>query len=152
MQAFQDGTLEAWFKIIQMAALRSGVEAVQACSRLADRHGPAPHTKAALWREIQQDVTVPLAAELAERAAAEQRAPAAEVEIAEALATRRCAHLGCTDVSGPSEASAPRGKKCSGCQRVRYCSKSCQKADWKAHKIACRELAEARGGTGPSGA
>eukprot|EP00798_Chlamydomonas_sp_ICE-L_P020078 gene20078-26794_t len=31
-------------------------------------------------------------------------------------------------------------KKCAGCHRVAYCSKECQKADWKAHKPVCRTL------------
>jgi hypothetical protein len=34
---------------------------------------------------------------------------------------------------------------CSGCCAVRYCSPACQKADWKAHRAACRAL---RAGTG----
>ncbi len=35
--------------------------------------------------------------------------------------------------------AAPR--KCSQCSAVRYCGTECQKAHWKAHKKACRELA-----------
>eukprot|EP00798_Chlamydomonas_sp_ICE-L_P010090 gene10090-7985_t len=29
-------------------------------------------------------------------------------------------------------------KKCSGCKRVTYCSKECQKEDWKGHKPGCK--------------
>eukprot|EP00545_Synedropsis_sp_CCMP1620_P013722 CAMPEP_0119018488 /NCGR_PEP_ID=MMETSP1176-20130426/19525_1 /TAXON_ID=265551 /ORGANISM="Synedropsis recta cf, Strain CCMP1620" /LENGTH=333 /DNA_ID=CAMNT_0006972505 /DNA_START=23 /DNA_END=1024 /DNA_ORIENTATION=+ len=29
-------------------------------------------------------------------------------------------------------------KKCSGCQKVSYCSQSCQRADWKTHKVFCK--------------
>lgn len=30
-------------------------------------------------------------------------------------------------------------KKCARCQQAEYCSRECQKADWKAHKPTCRE-------------
>ena len=62
------------------------------------------------------------------------------VEEAEALATRPCAHVCCARIVGASEADAPRGKRCGGCRLVRYCGAACQKADWPAHKAACREL------------
>jgi hypothetical protein len=29
---------------------------------------------------------------------------------------------------------------CSSCHSVSYCSRACQKADWKAHKVICKEL------------
>ena len=67
------------------------------------------------------------------------------VEVAEALSTRPCAHPCCTTLLGASEADAPRGKLCSGCRAVRYCGPACQKADWRAHKAACRELQRRRG-------
>jgi hypothetical protein len=28
-------------------------------------------------------------------------------------------------------------KRCSQCKQVAYCSRDCQKADWKSHKAAC---------------
>ncbi|RUS25644.1 hypothetical protein BC938DRAFT_471847 [Jimgerdemannia flammicorona] len=31
---------------------------------------------------------------------------------------------------------------CSGCNSVLYCSKECQRADWKTHKLACRKKEE----------
>lgn len=86
-------------------------------------------------------------APLVEGAAAPSGVP---VEVAEVLSTRRCAHLGCTDVAGASEVAAPRGKRCASCLAVRYCSKACQLADWKAgHKAVCSELAARRSGAGP---
>jgi hypothetical protein len=33
--------------------------------------------------------------------------------------------------------------RCGGCRGPSYCSKSCQKAAWPAHKEACKELAAA---------
>ena len=66
------------------------------------------------------------------------------VDVAEALATRPCAHPACTTADGPSEASMRRGRQCSGCRLARYCGAACQKADWRAHKAACRELARRR--------
>ncbi|CAB9513372.1 repeat and MYND domain-containing protein 2 [Seminavis robusta] len=35
----------------------------------------------------------------------------------------------------------PHGlKKCSGCSSLRYCSKDCQKSDWKRHKKECKRI------------
>ncbi|KAI0069697.1 hypothetical protein K474DRAFT_1670734 [Panus rudis PR-1116 ss-1] len=34
--------------------------------------------------------------------------------------------------------------RCSGCQHIYYCSKECQKANWKVHKQACKESARAK--------
>ena len=57
---------------------------------------------------------------------------------AKILAHLPCGYLGCTanDVE-----NLTRPKLCSGCRTVRYCSSSCQKADWKAHKIGCKAIA-----------
>ena len=32
-------------------------------------------------------------------------------------------------------------QKCSGCKQVLYCSRECQRRDWKAHKGACKKVA-----------
>lgn len=34
----------------------------------------------------------------------------------------------------------PSIQACGGCQSVHYCSKTCQKAAWKVHKTACKEI------------
>jgi hypothetical protein len=47
----------------------------------------------------------------------------------ECVARAGCATAGCT----AEEASSV----CARCQAVRYCSRECQRADWKAHKPAC---------------
>ncbi|KAL1951960.1 hypothetical protein VTO73DRAFT_1109 [Trametes versicolor] len=36
-------------------------------------------------------------------------------------------------------------KMCSGCRVMGYCSKECQRADWKTHKPVCREMSDGRG-------
>ena len=35
---------------------------------------------------------------------------------------------------------------CSGCLMVSYCSRDCQKKDWKTHKNLCKTLSKLRGG------
>ena len=103
----------------------------------------------AYWERVRVEVTEPLAADLAAEAAAIEGAAAmelrAEVEVAEALALRACAYLGCTKIVGPGGREVPRGKRCSSCRTVRYCGAACQKADWRGHKAACRELQAQRG-------
>lgn len=46
---------------------------------------------------------------------------------------RSCAACGAASARGGS-----RLPKCGGCGLVRYCSPACAKADWPAHKAACR--------------
>ncbi len=48
---------------------------------------------------------------------------------AECVARTGCAAAGC--------ASQVAGSVCGRCEAVRYCSRECQRADWKAHKPAC---------------
>jgi tetratricopeptide (TPR) repeat protein len=48
---------------------------------------------------------------------------------AECVARPRCAAAGCT--------SEEAGSVCGRCQAVWYCSRECQRTDWRAHKPAC---------------
>jgi hypothetical protein len=48
---------------------------------------------------------------------------------AECVARAGCAVAGC--------ASEEASGVCSRCEAVRYCSRECQRADWKAHKPVC---------------
>ena len=48
---------------------------------------------------------------------------------AECVARAGCAAAGC--------ASEEASSVCARCQAVRYCSRECQRADWRAHKPAC---------------
>ena len=75
-------------------------------------------------------------------AAAEEQGDAAtrQLEAAEALATRDCAHPRCATLGGTSEADMPKGRRCAKCQLARYCGVDCQTAAWPAHKAACRVL------------
>ena len=38
---------------------------------------------------------------------------------------------------------------CNQCQKSFYCSKICQKQDWKEHKLVCKEISEERNGEKP---
>lgn len=59
---------------------------------------------------------------------------ASSAEAVEASLRASCANCG---------AGAPLGGKlssCGNCQRVSYCNKECQRADWKNHKGACKKV------------
>ena len=58
-------------------------------------------------------------------------APSVSMAPAAAAAPLRCAVCG---------ASSGELLLCSGCHGVRYCGRDCQKADWRAHKAACRRV------------
>jgi hypothetical protein len=38
------------------------------------------------------------------------------------------------------EAEGMKLSFCNSCRSVSYCSRACQRADWKAHKVICKEL------------
>ena len=60
--------------------------------------------------------------------------------IASSLCRRPCANLLCTNVRGCSEGRL-RGRRCSGCGVVRYCSRECQLQHWQQHGLVCALLA-----------
>lgn len=43
---------------------------------------------------------------------------------------------------GLTEWKEAKTLKCGGCSQVHYCSRECQKQDWKEHKLVCKSLPE----------
>ncbi|CAN0238870.1 unnamed protein product, partial [Ectocarpus fasciculatus] len=43
--------------------------------------------------------------------------------------------------------SGGRGSRCSGCSRIWYCSRKCQKADWREHRPECKAWASNSSGS-----
>ena len=144
--------IEAAVEVAGSPDLRLACQAVNPRDALGRRvRPPAMRALASpgYWRRVKATVTEPLAASLARPAAAEEEGDPSKdaalgVQLAEALATRPCAHVACTAIEGASEACQPRGKRCSGCRLVHYCGAGCQKADWPAHKAACQVLQRTR--------
>jgi hypothetical protein len=103
-----------------------------------------PPEAAALLGQLRARVLPRVVAACRQKALAAGAAGAAlqagrAAERAHALATRPCAHLGCTSVAAFGLPDHKR-MKCSGCRVVRYCGAACQRADWRAHKPACAAL------------
>ena len=42
-------------------------------------------------------------------------------------------------VCGSCQQFKEKVMKCNGCGSIRYCSKTCQRADWPRHKAACKQ-------------
>lgn len=58
-----------------------------------------------------------------------------------ALLEKRCSACYSPSIIAPGTASsAGRLQRCSGCKVTRYCSPSCQKRDWPAHRDECKAL------------
>lgn len=51
----------------------------------------------------------------------------------------------CNKCKKGSTDEARKLQLCGGCRTVQYCSRDCQKADWKNHKTFCKHLAKAKG-------
>lgn len=53
-------------------------------------------------------------------------------ELPDPLLPLACANLRCSAVE-------KRGRRCGWCNRVRYCCEACQGADWRRHRVFCRQ-------------
>ncbi len=115
------------------------------CANGMATQGHAVQLRAALQRALPAAAQVAAALQVHwQRAdAAPERQQAAQLELAQAAATRAsCAHLACPNVG----ATGRRGKLCTGCRVAHYCCRACSEADWRAgHRAACRQLATGRG-------
>ena len=136
--------------VVSAVAASDNKAAGEALDSLSCDNGFALIHSPAFWERLRVEVVEPLVAGLEAAAAAAEGDAARQaqlaVDVAQALATRPCAHPCCTTIVGAREADAPRGKRCSRCQVVRYCGRACQLADWPAHKAACRELQRRKAG------
>lgn len=110
-----------------------------------------PTTHKAALRHLEQD-WLPAACQLAEALIHWWRRPkaleAAALELAQAVAARRCAYLRCTSLGaegGPAALAGAGSKPCSGCRVCRYCGPACAHADWRAgHRKRCAALGQVR--------
>ncbi|GAB4818687.1 hypothetical protein N2152v2_005733 [Parachlorella kessleri] len=91
------------------------------------------------WKGKVQKGLLPLAQSLTSCLSAQEEGQQLGLKEAQVLARRPCANPLCCNVSGCSEARL-RGRRCSGCQVVRYCSRECQAADFAKHARVCGQL------------
>jgi len=134
---------------------RNAVEQVLLClAQLGKKHGLWPELEPKLVEDLSRllvfgsDAVLVLVEALAKSPAAEvplsklgdiralrqalrQRKGSAASAAHKALEARpACDRCGCVSEQGLL--------KCGGCHKVAYCSKECQKADWKGHKASCQ--------------
>ncbi|GAB4815661.1 hypothetical protein N2152v2_002707 [Parachlorella kessleri] len=56
-----------------------------------------------------------------------------------AVSAWTCCNPGCTNMAGQQEDSLALSK-CAGCGEARYCSRQCQRQDWRRHKPICQTI------------
>jgi hypothetical protein len=56
------------------------------------------------------------------------------------MVERHCAH--CQATASAVDAAGGKLQLCSGCRASWYCSRDCQRSDWRAHKAVCRRVQE----------
>ena len=84
----------------------------------------------------------PRGAELMKKVVKEQRKQAKGVKKeAKGLGVRRTC-VGCGQVEGEDAMGAGKFGKCTGCGVVAYCSRECQKKDWKVYKPVCQMMSK----------
>lgn len=122
----QQGHSLSQMKALLECELPPFAEAVAACRSLLQSEGPA--AESSHWPIL---VDPPSQQQL--------------LAVAAALAARPgCGNLRCTNCTGADERGMPKGRRCSGCRTVRFCSAACQREAWPQHRVACRLLAAAQ--------
>lgn len=127
-----------------------GVGKAAAAGSVAAAQGPAGSSAAAARNGAESSSAAAAASNGAESssaaAAAGSPAPAgasaSQPQQQSAAPHKQCAHCGTTE-----------GKllRCRGCRTVYFCSDGCQRANWAAHKAACREVQAQRAAAAGSG-
>jgi hypothetical protein len=120
---------------------RSALSAMEdAISRAAQQGSQPAATNAAVWRVMQ---SVPSSDQIRQFGVA---------LISDVPVPGRCNSPGCVELDGVSEAGLVGGQQwalrggCSSCRAAWYCSTTCQRAHWAAHKPVCKQLKAASGG------
>ena len=80
-----------------------------------------------MTHSVSSTSTLPISASLHVDLSRSSMTPAAALE----ARTRACANTNCKVTDAPN--------LCARCRQINYCSKECQKAHWKAHKILCTQ-------------
>lgn len=107
----------------------------------AAAQGPASSSAAAASNGAESS-SAAAAAAAAVGSPAPAGASASQPQQQSAAPHKQCAHCGTTE-----------GKllRCRGCRAVYFCSAGCQRANWAAHKAACREVQAQRAAAAGSG-
>ena len=151
------GSVAEWLQLHE-GALTAAKYSVQ---RVAEQLGVLQQRWQAACEAVERQTAAEEAGAAREAASAATEAAAAAVvvvaELAESLRVfgaavssalplpHFCNNPGCRNVSGDLEVALVSGHSCicAGCKVARYCGRSCQRANWKAHKPVCRALAAA---------
>ena len=114
-----------------------GVGKAAAAGSVAAAQGPAGSSAAAARNGAESS-----SAAAAAGSPAPAGASASQPQQQSAAPHKQCAHCGTTE-----------GKllRCRGCRTVYFCSDGCQRANWAAHKAACREVQAQRAAAAGSG-
>ncbi|KAI0314552.1 hypothetical protein OF83DRAFT_438574 [Amylostereum chailletii] len=116
-----------WTHLVKAATRRDWYPTLQRLRELRPQNGPVPHMYTRLLRAWEQ---------FGERARVDEAAERVRFERIEAKKAKWCAWKQCE--YHEKEPATPM-LKCSGCHKVRYCDKACQRRDWKegGHKRRC---------------
>ncbi|KAJ7664280.1 hypothetical protein B0H17DRAFT_1336711 [Mycena rosella] len=129
--------------ILDVLVKNRGIEPAYAAAARQAMLTPSPASAAAMpkteWIKVMETWNDAVDAYIAFDAA--ERPPeiieaAAKIGLTGGPLYRKCEGAGCANTE--SSKSAEAFSCCSGCKTAVYCSRSCQKSAWRAHKQACR--------------